>query len=264
MSFKFAILHNMLSILFSVFSSIATATTPTELSMWLNQQSFGPEPQAIFSLYPNINSVFFTEITKWTRNQLNRSAQAALKNFQSDICNESSLFKALEASKITPSAGIAEQNFVNSIILIESAYCIPSVTLEKAFTVFMSPEFRMDVMPHVDRITPTPYGHCVESSGITGILLPSTYCVTNKIRKSHDAIIVHSSLFSVEQGSAYQPLYYREEVLVFSTLSTGVGLYRATFTRSDDLGVTSKYILRTTLDSSQTSIREGYVDWLQR
>ena len=61
----------------------------------------------------------------------------------------------------------------------------------------------------------------------------------------------------------HQPLYLREEVIVLSQIPNGVALYRASFSRSQDLGTTSKYILRNTVDNSQTKIRDGLYEMIE-
>ncbi len=148
--------------------------------------------------------------------------------------------------------------------MIESSYCLPDVKLKQAYSVFMSKEFRLDVMPQVVGFTQQGDTSCVESSGVTGILLPSEYCTFNRIKQDEETVVVYTSLSSAYTDPAHQPLYFREEVIVFSQLSNGVAVYRATFSRSQDLGTTTKYLLRNTVSSSQGNIRDGYYEWLTK
>ena len=99
---------------------------------------------------------------------------------------------------------------------------------------------------------------------MTGILLPSEYCTYNRELRDSQTILLYSSLQSAVTDSEHQPLYFREEVILFSQLSTGVAVYRATFSRSQDLGTTTKYLLRNTVSSSQSKIRDGYYEWLHK
>ena len=72
------------------------------------------------------------------------------------------------------------------------------------------------------------------------------------------SIVSHSILKKSEFNSDYQPVYYREEVLVIAQVSEKTtGIYRVTFTRSDDLGMASKFLIQSTVDSSQESIYKG-------
>ena len=156
-----------------------------------------------------------------------------------------------------------ETVFLESLFLVESSYCLPDVQLQHAYDVFMSKDFRVYVMPQVIDFKKTSNGSCVKSSGVTGILLPSEYCTYNREVKDPDTIVLYSSLQSAYTDPEHQPLYFREEVIVFSQLDTGVAVYRATFSRSQDLGTTSKYLLRNTVSTSQSKIRDSYYERLQ-
>ena len=252
----------MLSILYSSIIS-AYALEPTQIYSWIGSQA--PTHHAeFFHDYGDVTELFYRTLISWSNTQLKRSAKSAVVLHQQNQCTEGALFKSMNPKSIAPQGSTEETRFIESLFLIESSYCLPATKLQHAYDVFMSKEFRIDVMPQVIDFTKTSGGSCVKSSGVTGILLPSEYCTYNRELKDSETILVYSSLQSAYTDPEHQPLYFREEVIVFSQLPTGVAVYRATFSRSQDLGTTSKYLLRNTVSTSQGNIRDGYYEWLQK
>ena len=252
----------MLSILYSSMIS-AYGLEPTQIHSWIGSQA--PTHHAeFFHAYGDLTESFYRGLISWSNSQLKRSAKSAVVLHQRDQCTEGALFKSMSSKSIDPNTTVEETEFIESLFLIESSYCIPDVKVEQAYDVFMSKEFRVDVMPQVIGFTKTGNSSCVTSSGVTGILLPSEYCTHNRELKDSETVVLYSSLQSAYTDSDHQPLYFREEVIVFSQLSSGVAVYRATFSRSQDLGTTSKYLLRNTVSTSQSKIRDGYYEWLKK
>lgn len=229
---------------------------------WLNTYSQTSEAKEILSRYYGLEADFSSQLHSWSRKQLAKSASSAIRNHQANKCTESTLFKIIDGSKHFTELAERELQFTESLILIETAYCIPDASLKEAYDVYMSEEFRTNVMPQVASFTVKGSLYCTKGEGVFGIVKPADYCYKAKEKRGEKTIIVRNSFQSVSQGEAYQPFYFREEVLTFVQMDSGVGLYRATFTRSADLSSTSKYFLRTTVDSSQGNIREQYYEWL--
>ena len=259
----FATLQSMLHLLILLSVQPTQALTPSAVYAWIEESSSTTHPE-FFHDYGTLSEDFHMHLLNWSRTQLKRSAKSSLTLHQQDKCTEGALFKSMNPKTVAPSGSDLEQRFVESLFLIESSYCLPNVNLRKAYDVFMSTEFRLDVMPQVVGFTKTGSVSCVESAGVTGILLPSKYCTYNRHIEDAQSIVVRTSLSSAYTDEAHQPLYFREEVIVFSQLSTGVAVYRATFSRSKDLGTTTKYLLRNTVSSSQSNIRDGYYEWLNQ
>lgn len=241
----------------------AYALESTQIYSWIGSQP--PTHHAeFFHAYGDLTENFYRRLISWSNLQLKRSAKSAVVLHQQNQCNEGALFKSMNPVSIVPDSSTEEARFLESLFLVESSYCLPNAKLDHAYDVFMSRDFRVDVMPQVVDFSSTANGSCVQTSGVTGILLPSQYCTLNRELKDSQTVVLYSSLQSAYIDPAHQPLYFREEVIVFSQLTNGVAVYRATFSRSQDLGTTSKYLLRNTISSSQNKIRDGYYEWLQK
>ena len=235
----------------------------TQIYSWIGSQA--PTHHAeFFHAYGDLTESFYRRLISWSNSQLKRSAKSAVVLHQQNQCSEGALFKSMNPKSIVPETSIEESRFLESLFLVESSYCLPNIKLQHAYDVFMSKDFRVDVMPQVTDFSKTTDGSCVQTSGVTGILLPSQYCTLNRELKDSQTVVLYSSLQSAYTDPEYQPLYFREEVIVFSQLTSGVAVYRATFSRSQDLGTTSKYLLRNTVSTSQSKIRDGYYEWLQQ
>lgn len=259
----FATLQRMLHLLFLLSVQPTQALAPSAVYTWIEESSSTAHAE-FFHDYGMLSEDFHQLLQIWSTTQLKRSAKSSLTLHQQDKCTEGALFKSMNPKTVAPSGSELEQRFIESLFLIESSYCLPNVTLQKSYDVFMSKEFRLDVMPQVVGFTKNGSSSCVQSDGVTGILLPSEYCTYNRHIQDSQSIVVRTSLSSAFNDKAHQPLYFREEVIVFSQLSTGVAVYRATFSRSKDLGTTTKYLLRNTVSSSQSNIRDGYYEWLNK
>ena len=252
----------MLSILYSSMLS-AYALEPAQIYSWIGTHA--PTHHAeFFHAYGDLSKEFHKTLISWSNTQLKRSAKSAAKLHQQDQCTEGALFKSMNPTSVATNTSANETRFIESLFLIESSYCLPNIKVQQAYDVFMSKDFRLGVMPQVIGFSKTRNGTCVQSEGVTGILLPSEYCTYNRELRDDQTILLYSSLQSAVIDSEHQPLYFREEVILFSQLSTGVAVYRATFSRSQDLGSTTKYLLRNTVSSSQSKIRDGYYEWLQK
>ena len=241
----------------------AHALESTQVYSWIGSQA--PTHHAeFFHAYGDLTETFYRRLISWSNAQLKRSAKSAIVLHQQNQCNEGALFKSMNPTSVVPEISTEEARFLESLFLVESSYCLRNVELQHAYDVFMSKDFRVDVMPQVVDFSKTASGSCVQTSGVTGILLPSQYCTLNRKLKDSQTVVLYSSLQSAHTDPAHQPLYFREEVIVFSQLTNGVAVYRATFSRSQDLGTTSKYLLRNTVSTSQSKIRDGYYEWLQQ
>ena len=164
----------MLSIFYSSIIS-AHALDPTHIYSWIGSQA--PTHHAeFFHDYGNVTDIFYKTLISWSNTQLKRSARSAVVLHQQNQCTEGALFKSMNPKSIVSSGSTEETRFVESLFLIESSYCLPTAKLQHAYDVFMSKEFRIDVMPHVIDFSKASDGSCVKSSGVTGILLPSEYC----------------------------------------------------------------------------------------
>ena len=242
--------------------SIASALGTADLKKWLaNNHS---NSKTILSEYPSLSPHFVDGFLNWSQGELSKSAASAFSNFQNGRCSDGAFFKIVDGAKVLPESSDVELVFMNSVFLIESSYCLTDTTLKEAFDVYRSPEFRIDVMPRVKEFSIQSNLTCIRTEGVAGITLGSHYCSRSTVRHTPNYILVHNALDSRYVGSNYQPLFYREEVLLFFSIPDGVALYRGTFTRSVDIGFTGKYLLQNTVNASQSEIREHYQEWLRQ
>ncbi len=243
------------------FHSQAFALEPTNTYAWVLEQR-PTNHQSHFHSYGDLSEPFHEHLLSWVNRHLAKSAKATISLHQQGSCSESALFQSMTPNIVAPESSEIEQQFINSLFIIESSYCLPQATLENTYNVFMSSVFRESYMPQVAEYTPNNYGACIQSSGITGILLPSYYCARLNVHKDDSHILIYSTLDSVTIDDKHEPLYLREEIIVLSKVPNGVALYRASFSRSQDLGTTTKYLLRNTIDNSQDKIRNGLYDMI--
>jgi hypothetical protein len=243
--------------------SVSFGLSPSEGEQWTRTKS-KQNHSTPFHDYGSLSEDFHTTVVGWVTKQLTRSVRSTLTLHQQGQCIEGAFFKSMEPHKIMPNVTGLEQQFLESLFLIESSYCLPNIELKRAYDVFMSEGFRTDVMPQVEAFSLSKTQHCVTSSGVTGILLPSYYCSNHHTKTSENHIIVYSTLKNATNDVEHQPLYLRDEIIILSQIGTDIAFYRATFSRSQDLGMTTKYLLKSTVSSSQSNIRDGYYEWLQQ
>ena len=196
----------------------------------------------------------------WVTKQLTRSVRSALTLHQQAQCIEGAFFKSMEPQKITNVTCIEKhQNHFSHRIFLLFTQC---GTTKKKKSLCPKDLNRYNATSR-SILTINTY-HCVTSSGVTGILLPSYYCSSHYTKTSGNHIIIYSSLKTATNDAEHQPLYFRDEVIILSQIGTDIAFYRATFSRSQDLGMTTKYLLKNTVSSSQSNIRDGYYEWLQQ
>ena len=242
--------------------SIASAN-PTDA--WLRQQATPKGVHHSISQYGSLKSQFPQQLTPWLRRRISYLASSAHSKFLSGKCKPATYFKVFTADSVPFETSKAESAFINSVFRVESAYCIQNSTVEQVYATFMSSEYRLDVMPRLGDYSHNGSQTCIGTEAVPGVLKPSSYCLSVNTQKTDKSIVSHSILKNSTFNSDHQPVYYREEVLVIAEVSPNTtGIYRVTFTRSDDLGMASKFLIQSTVDSSQGAIYSGLEKWLGR
>ena len=173
-----------------------------------------------------------------------------------------------------PSQNEMEKEFLHSLFAIETIHCIPNRTPEEVRRQYHSTEFRINIMPGVSSFsmqspsnTDIPQTKrqmsCTTTEGTTGITLPSSYCMEHLMWSDPNTstFVEMASLDSNNRSTERQPIYFRQESLLFSKYEspqgTGTIIYRYTLTRSMDLGRTSIFFIDKTLYYSHHRIHEG-------
>ena len=137
----------MLSILYSSMLS-AHALEPVQIYSWIGTHA--PTHNAeFFHAYGDLSKEFHKTLISWSNTQLKRSAKSAAQLHQQDQCTEGALFKSMNPTSVAPNTSANETRFIESLFLIESSYCLPNIQVHQAYDVFMSKDFRLDVMPQV-------------------------------------------------------------------------------------------------------------------
>lgn len=232
--------------------------------LWLGKQATPVELYASISRYDDLSDSFIHNLTPWMRRRITYLSTSAFNNFQSGKCASRAYFKVFTADTAPFQLSDKEAHFVNSIFRVESSHCLTNTTIDKVYKTYMSPDYRLDVMPRLGHYTHSPKETCVGTNAVTGVLKPSSYCLATSEKRLENAIITHSILKTTNKDDAFQQVYYREEVLVIVKVSPEtVGIYRVTFTRSADLGMTSKFLIQSTVDSAQKDIYAGLERWIR-
>ena len=87
------------------------------------------------------------------------------------------------------------------------------------------------------------------------------FCLRTGQREEDGLHLTHAAL-SENQQPAGQTMYLREEVVVFATIPDGVGVYRITFTRAQDIGPAAKVLLERTARTTQGRLYRALEEWL--
>ena len=111
--------------------SSAIAMSTHDLYSWMNSNSRSANSHSFINAYPGIQANFSNSLTRWTQNQLAKSASKALQNYNSGRCTEGAFFKVVDSNKIAEAKTEVEKNFTNSLFLIESSYCLSNVELQR-------------------------------------------------------------------------------------------------------------------------------------
>ena len=128
--------------------SLASALDASDLNTWISNTT-SKNSKTILAEYPNLDSQLIDHFLKWSHGELSKSTASAFSNFQNDRCSEGAFFKIVDGTKVLPTSSDVALTFMNSVFLIESSYCLTDTTLNEAFDIYRSPEFRIDVMPRV-------------------------------------------------------------------------------------------------------------------
>ena len=174
------------------------ALDPSDTYTWVKEQS-PSDHQEHFHSYNNLSESFHGLVLSWVNGQLAKSAKYAINLHQKGTCTESALFQSMDPKKIVPNQVIQNKN-LDSLFIIESSYCLPGATLNNTHTVFMSSSFRERFMPQVSKYTITTKGSCIQSTGVPGIILPTSYCSKSETKQDQEQIVIYSSMSSVQNG----------------------------------------------------------------
>ena len=172
---------------------------------------------------------------------------------------------------IKPNTAV-EEKFLHSLFAIETVHCIPEKKPQEVQTHYNSLDFRKTVMPGVHSYSRQPKNEttasttsCTQTTGLTGITLPSDYCMQHQMwsAPNQSLFIEFSSLVINKRSSDYQTIYFREETVLFSSYESedtnGTLIYRYTLMRSQELGRTGLFFLERTLSYTHQRILEAFL-----
>ena len=146
---------------------------------------------------------------------------------------------------------------------LESTGCLEGVTLEEAARVYHSEEFRLAEMPGLDGLSISGERTCLFSDSVPGILQSTRFCLKTGQRQDADLHLTHATLLENQQPAG-QTMYLREEIVVLAAIPEGVGVYRVTFTRAQDIGPGARMVLERTANTTQGRLYRALEDWLGR
>ena len=192
-----------------------------------------------------------------------QSASLAVLRFREGRCEESSRLRVLSPGLTGVSEGATADAFEGSMFRLESTGCLPDVTMAEAAQTYHSKAFRLAEMPGLDALTISDERTCLFSDAVPGILKSTRFCLRTGRRADTDLHLTHASLWENQQPAG-QTMYLREEIVVFATIPQGVGIYRVTFTRAQDIGPAAKLMLERTARNTQGRLYRALEEWLQR
>jgi len=240
----------------------AFATTPQQISQWIRTQTSTGQADEI-SRFGALPEGYPTRLTGWVRSQLARSVALAVARFQEGTCNESSRLRVLEPGLTGVSEGAIADEFEGSMFHMESTGCLPGVTLEDAARIYHSEAFRLAEMPGLDGLDISGEKTCLFSDSVPGVLRSTRFCLRTGRHNDDSLHLTHAALWENQQPAG-QTMYLREEVVVFATIPEGVGVYRVTFTRAQDIGPAAKMVLERTARVTQGRLYRALEEWLGR
>ena len=190
-------------------------------------------------------------------------------NFSKNCVNKYDLYHGKDFD--IKSNNDVEEKFLYSMFAIETIHCIPNKKPEEVQTQYNSLDFSKTVMPGVhsysreskDEPSKASTISCTQTTGLTGVALPSDYCMQHQMwsAPNQSIFIEFSSLESNKRSSDYQTIYFREETVHFSPYESadanGTLIYRYTLMRSQELGRTGLFFLEHTLSYTHQRILEG-------
>ncbi len=246
----------------SLLIAAAHAVTPQQVSQWIQSQTaadqleelgrFGALPQG----YP-------ARITGWVRDQLARSTSLAVARFQEGTCQEGTRLRVLSPGLTGVSEGELADAFEGSIFRLESTGCLPGADLSDAARIYHSEAFRLAEMPGLTSLSITGDTACLFSDAVPGIMASTRFCLRTTEHTDEGLHLTHAALRDNQQP-ADQTMYLREEIVVLATIPDGVGIYRVTYTRAQDIGAASRMVLERTASLAQGRLYRSLEEWLAR
>lgn len=245
-----------------LFITVSLADTPQQISQWIRSRADAGQTDQIRQ-FGTLPDGYPDRLTGWVRGQLARSAALALARFQEGSCQESSRLRVLAPGLMGVSEGATADAFEGSMFRLESTGCLPGVSLDEVASIYHSEDFRLAEMPGLDGLTITSGRTCLFSDAVPGILQSTRFCLKTGQRTSEALHLTHAAL-SENQQPAGQHMYLREEVVVLATIPDGVGIYRVTYTRAQDIGPAARVVLERTARSTQGRLYRALEEWLSR
>lgn len=240
----------------------ASAATPQQISQWVRARTAAGQTDEI-GQFGELPDGYPVRLSSWVRGQLARSASLAVARFQEGTCKESTRIRVLSPGLTGVSEGPTADAFEGSIFRLESTGCLPGASLEDAARVYHSEAFRLSEMPGLDGLTVTGNTTCLFSDAVPGILSSTRFCLDTNEHAVDGIHLTHAAL-QENQQPAGQAVYLREEVVVFAEIPDGVGVYRVTFTRAQDIGSASRMVLERTAKMTQGRIYRSLEEWMRR
>lgn len=231
---------------------------PTPASQAREVQRFGGgEGQALSSEYA-------VALSRVVRSHLARRAAQAAGRFAAGTCEASSQLRVIEPGSLgLPQVPMAAQ-FEASLFRLESTGCLAKGSVTAAEEIYLSSAFRLSEMPGLARLEERSDGVCLQTLAVPGVVEANDFCQKVSRYAEPGLSVIHAVLSENRSQGGAAPVYFREEVLVFAQVGEGVGVYRATWTRGQELGTAGRILLQRTASGSQSRIYQSLEAWMQR
>lgn len=126
---------------------------------------------------------------------------------------------------------------------LETSVCIPNISWEEAFKLYMDPVFRTQHMPGVAKAYNKGKNICITSQSFIGVMKPAFMCLKSIENNFGTGVLLYSHLTETKPPP-FQPVYFQEEYILFEQMGPNTLIYRLSINRSRELGSTGTYILK--------------------
>ena len=139
--------------------------------------------------------------------------------------------------------GSAARDFLRGVIRTETIACFhSSMSPQDALDLYTSPEFRMEAESRIARMWIEGESSCIATKGVPLLLDRTEVCNGVARLEQPDLASEHSQVVGNGTDDGLQLVYFKESLKTFVRTPVGVALHYVNFSRSVNLGRTSRWV----------------------
>ncbi|MAA78931.1 MAG: hypothetical protein CL916_06695 [Deltaproteobacteria bacterium] len=194
-------------------------------SSWLDQQKY-THPQLLPATLSNQDRAHFLDTAHQYLVQKYSSAHFACTN---------------QSAVHYPFSKTTEE--LQKTYALETSVCIPNISWNEAYNLYMDADFRSQNMPGVEKAHKNKNSICITSQSFIGVMKPAYMCLDSIEKRFNTGVLLYSHLTDSKKGS-FQPVYFQEEYILFEQMGPNTLIHRLSINRSRELGSAGTYILK--------------------